>query len=297
MNILVSRKLKEERQRLGVMLPEFAARPQRIHQLNYDDVLDAHFAIADFFYREEYGMSGVGFRDVGIFISTVERQYTQFDGAQISEDEFEDAASLLYGIIKNHPFYDANKRTGFLCALLQLHRMGRTITSPEGEFENLMVEIAEDAIYKKSTLKDMKKSGIPRPEVKYLARYLRKNSRKNARLSRTVKFRELRQIVEANGFAFSNAIRGAIDLTKIEERRIPRFFFGDRIERKSKVILNIAYHGEGVDVPDNTLKLVRQACGLTDQDGFDGEVLLRNATPTFQLIKSYRSALQNLAYR
>lgn len=279
------------------MLPEQAGKRSKVHHLSYDDVLDAHFAIADFFYRDDYGMAGVGFRDLGLFVSTVERQFSQFAGVLLAQDEFEEIASLLYGIIKNHPFYDANKRTAFLCALLQLHRMGRTITVSEKEFENLMVEIADDTIHKKAALKELMRNKTPRAEIKYLAKYLQRNSRKNARLSRTVKFKELRQIVEANGFQFANALRGSIDLVKVIERRIPRFILGDRIERSNKVILNIAYHGEGVDVPDNTVKLVRQSCGLTDQDGFDGEVLLRDATPTFQLIKSYRSALQNLAYR
>lgn len=297
MNILVTKKLKEERQRLGELIPDFPDRRMRTHQLSYDDVLDAHFSIADFFYREDYGMAGVGFRDVGNFVSTVERQYAEFGGAPIAENEFDEIATLVFGIIKNHPFYDANKRTAFLCALIQLHRMGRTITVVEKEFEDLMVDIADGSIEKKSAMKDLRKSGTVRPEIRFLSRYLQKNSRKNARLSRTIKFRELRQIVEANGFQFGNSFRGTIDIVKLEERRIPRFFFGDRIERNSRTILNIAYHGEGVDVPDNTVRLVRQACGLTDQDGFDGEVLLRDATPTFQLIKSYRTALQSLAYR
>lgn len=297
MNILVTKKLKEERRRIGDLLPDFGDRRLKSHQLSYDDVLDAHFAIADFFYKDDYGMAGVGFRDVGVFVSTIERQFIQFDGKPVLQSEFEVIATLLFGIIKNHPFYDANKRTGFLCALLQLHRMGRTITSPEKEFENLMVEIADNSIDRKKSLREIRKSGVDRPEIKFLARYLQKNSRRNARLSRTVKFREIRQIIEGNGFQLSNPYRGSIDVVKVEERRIPRFFFGDRIERTSRTVLNIAYHGEGVDVPDNTVRLIRQSCGLTDQDGFDGEVLLRDATPTFRLIKSYRAALQSLAYR
>lgn len=297
MNVLISKKLREERLRLGNLLPQFPDRRLRPHQLSYDDVLDAHFAIADFFFRDDYGIGGVGFRSIDGFVSTIERQFVEFAGAPLCESEFEEIATLLFGVIKNHPFFDANKRTGFLCALLQLHRLGRAITVPEKEFEDLMVAIAEDSIERRAELKDLRKRGAERPEIKFLAKYLLKNSRKTARLNRTVKFRELRQIVEANGFSFSNSYRGTIDVIKVEERRIPRFFFGDRIERSSKVVANIAYHGEGIDVPDNTVRLIRQACGLTDQDGFDGDVLLRDATPTFQLIRSYRSALQNLAYR
>lgn len=112
-----------------------------------------------------------------------------------------------------------------------------------------------------------------------------------------LRFRELRSILEANGFSCKNAYKGTIDIVRTESKRVPRFFRSDRIEKADVVVTNISYHGEGAEVADSTLKLVRQACGLTDQDGFDGEVLLRDAQPTFQLIKSYRTALQNLAYR
>ncbi len=126
---------------------------------------------------------------------------------------------------------------------------------------------------------------------------MEKYSRKKARLNKSLKFRELRKIVEANGFVFQNPWKGTIDLVCIEEKRRPRFFLEDKIERSEVVVATIAYHGEGYEVPDSTVKKVRQHCGLTDQDGFDGEVLLRDAQPTFQLINSYRSALQRLAYR
>ncbi len=297
MNILISKRIREERVRLGCQFPLAKPIREKIHQLTLDDVLDCHFAIADFFYREDYGMAGIGFRDIGVFISTVERQFANFGGECMLANEFEEIATLLWGIIKNHPFYDANKRTAFLCCMLQLHRLGRVITIPEKDIENLMVEIADGSIYSKAALKELIKERQTMPEVKFLARYLQKNSRKQARLLGTIKFRDLRRIVESNGFAFDNPNRGTIDIIKVEERRIPRFFFGDRVEKTNRVLANVAYHGEGIDVPDSTIRLVRQVCGLTDQDGFDGEVLLRDAKPTFRLIKSYRTALQNLAFR
>lgn len=294
---LLSRTVSDERNRQCNLLPSFHVDKRPVALLSYEDVLDAHFCIVDFFTREGYGIGGIGVKEVGTFVSTVERQYTGFGQSDLYKNEYEKIASLMYGIIKNHPFYDGNKRTAFLCALLQLYRMGRVITVSEKEFEDLMVEIADDTIARKAALKELKKKKTPNAEVVFLGRYLEKNSRKKARLTKTIKFRELRQIVEANGFTFSSANKGTIDLIKISERRIERFWLKDRVERNETVHRTIAYHGEGVDVPDNTVKLVRQSCGLTDQDGFDGEVLLRDAQPTFQLINSYRTALQNLAYR
>jgi death-on-curing protein len=175
--------------------------------------------------------------------------------------------------------------------------LGRAICVPQREFEDLMVEVADNSIMRKSALRDLTKKRLSHPELRYLGRYLEKSSRKTAKLRKTIKFRELRQIVESNGFKFSNAHKGTIDIMKVERRVIHRFWRKDRIEDVQTKVGQVAYHGEGVDVPDNTLREVRRVCGLTEQDGYDGDVLLRDAQPTFQLIKSYRTSLQNLAYR
>ena len=294
---LLSRPLADERSRQHALLPNFSNSEHRSFGLSYEDVLDVHFCIADFFKRDGYGMGGVGIKDLNTFVSTVERQFAGFDGHDVYETDYEKIATLMYGIIKNHPFHDGNKRSAFLCALLLLHKKGRAISIGEKEFEDLMVEIANDELHRKSALKKLIKRNQPNPEIRFLGRYLEKNSRKTSKLRKMLKFRELRSIIVANGFDFKNPHKGTIDLIKTEERRTPRFWLRDRIENKEMVLATIAYHGEGVDVPDGTLKLVRQKCGLTDQDGFDGEVLLRDAEPTFQLINSYRTALQSLAYR
>ena len=83
-------------------------------------------------------MGGVGPKDIGSLVSTVERQFSSFGGVNLVESDFEAIASLLYGLIKNHSFYDGNKRTAFLCCLLQLNKMNRTISVTEKVFEDLM---------------------------------------------------------------------------------------------------------------------------------------------------------------
>lgn len=294
--ILLKKELLKEHQRQLLKLPHFQA-TKGLHNLSYEDVLDAHFCIADFFAREGHGMGGVGIKDVNTFVSTIERQFSGYDGHVVFETPYEQIATLVFGIIRNHPFHDANKRTAFLCALMGLHKMGRVICVSEKEFEDLMVDVADRNLERKSAVRERIKKGESHPDIRYLGRYLEKNSRKKARLTKTIKFRQLRQIVEQNGFSFSSSNKGTIDLLRRDKKVVHRFFFGDRIETTETVLLNIAYHGEGVDVPDNTLRLVRQACGLTDQDGYDGEVLLRDAQPTFTLINSYRAALQRLAFR
>src|SRR5262245_60894950 len=88
--------------------------------LGIHDVLREHFLIQDFFYREGQGMGGIGPKSLNLLHSAVSRQCI---GKWT--DKFDICATLLYGLVKNHPFHDANKRTAFLCALLHLYRQGR----------------------------------------------------------------------------------------------------------------------------------------------------------------------------
>ena len=71
------------------------------------------------------GASGI--RDQGVLDSAMARpQNKQASG---EGDPYSLAAAYAYGIARNHPFVDANKRTGLLAALLFL-RMNKVPTPP-----------------------------------------------------------------------------------------------------------------------------------------------------------------------
>lgn len=71
------------------------------------------------------GASGV--RDEGLLDSALARP--QNKQAYGDDDPYSLAAAYAYGIARNHPFVDANKRTGLFAALLFL-RMNRVPTPP-----------------------------------------------------------------------------------------------------------------------------------------------------------------------
>lgn len=47
-------------------------------------------------------------------------------------DPAQRAAIVCSRIIRNHPLPDGNKRSGYLCMLIQLERVGLNFTQPEG---------------------------------------------------------------------------------------------------------------------------------------------------------------------
>lgn len=49
-------------------------------------------------------------------------------------DLFKLATAYIYGILKNHPFVDGNKRTAFMTGFVFLARNGKPLNAPEAEF-------------------------------------------------------------------------------------------------------------------------------------------------------------------
>jgi len=73
------------------------------------------------------GLAGV--RDEGLLDSALGKPLNLF--AYGKPTLFDLAASYGYGIVKNHPFIDGNKRTGFIVAVTFLELNGRRFAASE----------------------------------------------------------------------------------------------------------------------------------------------------------------------
>jgi death-on-curing protein len=70
-----------------------------------------------------------GVRDEGLLESALAKPRQRFAYGQ--PDLFELAAAYAYGIVKNHPFLDGNKRTGFVACVFFLEKNGQRFVAPE----------------------------------------------------------------------------------------------------------------------------------------------------------------------
>lgn len=70
-----------------------------------------------------------GLRDRGLLLSALARPKHLF--AYEKPTMFQLAAAYAHGIVKNHPFLDGNKRSGFLAATLFLESNGFRFTATE----------------------------------------------------------------------------------------------------------------------------------------------------------------------
>jgi death-on-curing protein len=59
-----------------------------------------------------------GVRDKDLLNSALNRPYQTFDGKELYPQVIDKAAAILESIVKNHPFSDGNKRTGYVLARL-----------------------------------------------------------------------------------------------------------------------------------------------------------------------------------
>lgn len=87
---------------------------------------------------EHGGTSGV--RDEGLLESALARPQQLL--AYADPNIFELAAAYASGIIRNHPFIDGNKRTGFMTAFVFLARNGQQLFASEVEATHMVTALA-----------------------------------------------------------------------------------------------------------------------------------------------------------
>ncbi|KYG79138.1 type II toxin-antitoxin system death-on-curing family toxin [Roseivirga echinicomitans] len=68
-----------------------------------------------------------GVRDQELLDSALNRPYQTFDGQELYPSPVDKAAAIIESIVKNHPFVDGNKRTGYVLARLLLMNEQRDI--------------------------------------------------------------------------------------------------------------------------------------------------------------------------
>lgn len=85
-----------------------------------------------------------GLRDQGLLESALDRpkHLQHYENANL----FQMATAYAHGIIKNHPFLDGNKRTGFMTAYSFLKINGRELTASEEDAVITMLGVAEGSI-------------------------------------------------------------------------------------------------------------------------------------------------------
>lgn len=89
---------------------------------------------------ETGGISGL--RDEGLLDSALHAPFQEFGGASAYPSLQQKAARLGYGLIKNHPFLDGNKRIGAHAMLVFLSVNGRELSYTQQELADIILQVA-----------------------------------------------------------------------------------------------------------------------------------------------------------
>jgi len=76
----------------------------------------------------------------------LQRPWSAFDGKELYPTTLEKSAALIESLIKNHPFSDGNKRTGYILMRLLLLKSGLDITASENEKHDFVLGIASGTL-------------------------------------------------------------------------------------------------------------------------------------------------------
>jgi death on curing protein len=82
-----------------------------------------------------------GMRDEGLLLSALARP-ENIVAYEPDADPFRLAAGYCYGVVKNYPFIDGNKRTGTLCAVVFLGINGFDLQFDEPQIVSMILGIA-----------------------------------------------------------------------------------------------------------------------------------------------------------
>lgn len=258
-------------------------------------VLKAHFLIVDFFAQEGGGVGGVGPKSVDLLHSAIYRQFVSYGGKDKWATPLEKCATLLFGLVKDHPFHDANKRTAFLVTLLQLERLGRMPRIKQREFEDFVVEVADNQLQKYARFREAQDEEND-PEIRFIADFLKRNTRDIDRRSYTVTFHELNQIIKKHGFELVSPSGNFINLVQVEFKPKILGIMGPKIRRETR-LAQIGFPGWKKQVGKGALKTVRDATRLTPEKGYDSKTFFQGADPLHVLIDTYSEPLRRLADR
>ena len=254
------------------------------NMLSVREVLKAHFLVANFFATEGNGLGGIGPREEGhLLLSALSRQSVGLGGEMKWTDDFQIAATALFGLVKNHPFHDGNKRTALLSVLHLLEKRGRMASVDKRKFESLVVAIAEGRYRRDHLHVHLREEHPPDDaDVMYIASRLRNMTRRLDRTHHPVTYRQLGKLLRNFGFDLRRPDNNRIDVVRLSDNQpIHRMGFPSMTKQVAR--------GE--------LKTVRKACGLWETDGVDSKAFFEGAEAMSFLLSEYASSLRKLADR
>jgi death on curing protein len=266
-----------------------------VKMLSVEEVLKIHDLLVMDFATTKDPISPPGTRSLDLLESAVGRQHTGLGNVLKYPDPIHNAATLLYGICLDHPFYNGNKRTALVSMLahLEKNRMALYATNQQ-ELYDFMLAIAAHEIVGRGDKRTRRNSPRhdPDAEVAQIAAWLEARADEVSRGERIITYRQLRGILAKFHLYMENPKGNSIDICRYVVRR--KLFSSKEVTEKKR-IGNIGYPGEGHEIAIKQIKKIREMCELTEADGVDSDSFYSNAAMLDYFVSRYRKVLTWLA--
>ena len=182
------------------------------------------------------------------------------------------AAALLHSLIQDHPFHDGNKRTGIVSCLVFLDKNNYVFNGTDTDLFETAVALARHEL-----VDGERSSDYDDREMGKLAGWVKSKSRKIAKGSKNMQWKDLKGILRTYGCEF-------------EKRR------GNKIVvRRDGRQVNVGARNDGAEIDRSTIQKIRKDLDLLEEDGVDEEVFFYGAPRIEGFINQYRKTLDDLA--
>ena len=112
----------------------------RIKRIRVDEIISLHKKLIS----QSGGLDGI--RDVNLLDLSVNSPYHTFGGQYLYPTIQAMAAHIAFSLIKNHPFFDGNKRIGILAMMVFLKINDLPLACTDNELETLGWSLADGSI-------------------------------------------------------------------------------------------------------------------------------------------------------
>jgi len=232
-----------------------------------------------------------GLRDHNLLASALSRQVVGFGGKLKWSNPLDIAATLFYGLAKDHAFHDGNKRIALLMLIKALLNAGRVANCPPKEFELLTVAVAANNLggkYNKIYKQFAKNSD---PEISFISDFIRRKTRKLDSQYRAITYRELRSVLLKHGCDIDEPHHNSIGVFQKKETKS---WFGLKKKTEQVKVGTIGFPSWTKQVSEKDIKHVRDVTGLTNKNGIDSVVFYSGGEPIYKLIEEFEKPLLRL---
>lgn len=252
------------RRQIPFFLEFCTLKPHSVGDLRKGTIVDAstiiflHEYLTEFFADKEDPITPPGVKDMSTIESAAARPNATIGGEDAYSTPFIKAAALFHSIVGNHSFFNGNKRVALLSALYYLSEFGYLVEkcNDEDMYEFTRKVAAHEIVADRND------------EVRVIAEWLERHSRKQQKGEKPMKFGALRDALERFGYKLhsqGNKFNVLYDGRKVFE----------------KILKKGARGAEDFDPP--YIAALRKRLGLVPEKGIDSARFYGNKGITEEL--------------